>query len=138
MSAGNAVAVGTAVDVGNAVRVVEGSVETELDRVESLAGAEGGIVGLQAATTAAPSIASLTARGIIEAPISRMASLRRVSARTWNAIAKVHECHRPDYVGSLKKYSGRVAGTAATGAPEPDGGQHHALAQCPGMSHDEI
>jgi hypothetical protein len=93
MSAGNAVAVGTAVDVGNAVRVVEGSVETELDRVESLAGAEGGIVGLQAATTAAPSIASLTARGIIEAPISRLASLRRVSARTWNAVARVHECH---------------------------------------------
>jgi hypothetical protein len=108
MSVGNAIAVGTAVEVGNAVSVVEGSVETELDGVESLAGAEGGIVVLQAATTPAPRITSLTARGINEAPISRMASVRRVNGRPWNAIASLHECHRPDYVGSLKKYSGGV------------------------------
>jgi hypothetical protein len=61
---GNAVEVRTAVEVGNALGVVEGSDATELDRVESLAGAEGVIVGLQAATRAAARIARLTARGI--------------------------------------------------------------------------
>lgn len=80
--------------VGNAVSVVEGIAETGFDEVETLTGAEGGIVGLQATTKVAPRTARLTARAIERVLQPRIVAVRRVASRvcaTWSR--SVRQCH---------------------------------------------